>query len=161
MRRLSALAALVVLAAAVALAAAKRLPGPAWAHGVVGASALEVVSDHPHHVILARVLAADRAGGVAGARAVTLAHWRDGVHYLRLDAVHANGRVLPFRRLPPRPACLSAGHCPARTLGVVLVPDALVPDGPADGLAMRLHGTMGVVRITVPASLFVAAEDPV
>ncbi len=121
-------------------------------------SAQQVISDHPHHVILGHVIIAN--DGAATTRALVLSHQWDGVHFLRMTGAYADGGALPFRRLPRNDGCTRA-TCRNGPVGMIRLSRAQVQDAARSGFSARLHTNAGPIDITVPAEMFAEALDRV
>jgi hypothetical protein len=122
--------------------------------GLSGAvSDVSYVSDHPHHVVLARTMIVSGAGPPI--YAIRLGRTYDGVHPgLRLTFAWAGGRELPYRAARRATAFCIGRDCSAREIGKLYVtPDAFEALA-RSGLSARLLGPDGAIDVRIPPDLF-------
>lgn len=121
--------------------------------GLEGAYTRQVViSDHAHHVLMGHLVDGTQAGErhrmlVIGAR-------RDGVHRLTMRQAWSHGVELPFVSTSRRFDGCTHGHCRDRSVGLIVLSDALFGHAARHGLSALLTGSADSIEIFVPPELF-------
>ena len=127
--------------------------------GVSGiTSSVAIVSDHPHHVIYARVQYVVGHGRTV--HAVQFGQSSDGVHpRLRFTSAWSDGQVLPFRETWRTTPFCSGLHCPAVEIGKLFLSRQQITNATNHGISLRLTGPDGAMDVSVPAHLFVESQE--
>ncbi|MEM9757380.1 MAG: hypothetical protein AAF914_15365 [Pseudomonadota bacterium] len=128
--------------------------------GVTGSySAARVVSDHPHHTLVAEARVLTHSGHHAFV--VEIGQTWDGVHpRLRLDRAHGTGiRGVEFDPALRREAfCTGAGRCDGTRVGALFFTQSAFEAAAGAGLTLRLSGPDGALRVVLPPDLFAEAR---
>lgn len=113
-----------------------------------------VVSDHPHHVIVAYTVIVRR--DAEPVFAVELGQIWDGVHRrLRMDSAWWQGRELPFRRATRRESfCTGHNNCLGHRIGTLTLSRRMFQEAAQTGWNVHLIGPDTALDIHVPAALF-------
>lgn len=109
-----------------------------------------LLSDHPHHVLMGRILMMERADEAA--RALVIEQRLDGVHRLLMHEAWSHGQQLPYARLDQHAAC--GLTCRNRAVGMIPLSQAMIMRGAEAGFSARLLGRQGPIDIFVPPALF-------
>lgn len=116
-----------------------------------------VISDDPHHVLMGHLVDGTRNG--QRARMLVIGARRDGVHRLVMHEAWSGGVELPFVATSRRFDGCTHGHCRDRSIGLIVLSDALFAQAARHGLSARLIGTGPAIAIHVPAALFSELPD--
>ncbi len=126
--------------------------------GIAGAfSSREVISDHPHHVLVGQALILTR--GEDTHYVLEVGQVRDAVHHrLRMDEAWWNGQRLPFRGATRRERyCVADWRCDGFRIGVFAFTETGFHRATQTGFQARLIGPDVAIDINVPARLFAEA----
>ena len=149
----------LILAVATLMAACTPLQNPGVHRsaitGIDGAfSAQQVVSNHPHYVLVGRVMALRQGDEVALVADIGQLN-NSGQYRLRMDTAWHNGMELPFRgarRLED--FCTAMGDCQGYRIGTLtFTPDSFIAAA-AHGYRAHLIGPDAMVEIVLPAAMF-------
>ncbi|MBF9032263.1 hypothetical protein HKCCE3408_17830 [Rhodobacterales bacterium HKCCE3408] len=123
--------------------------------GLTGAySAERVVSDHPHHTIMAEARILSR--GPYEAYLVELGHMRDGVHRpLRMNRAVSAGRVLDFQPIGRvEDFCTGGGTCHGWRVGAIFLSREAFQRAAGQGMTVQVYGPDGTFELALPRELF-------